>query len=414
VHQQKKGSDPFLLSFCRRKQNLAMKDLSATLQARRDRNLYRTRQVLDGPQGVNVSLDGREYLSFCSNDYLGLANHPEVVAAFHQGLDRYGAGSGAAHLITGHSRAHHELEEALADFVQRPRALLFSTGYMANLGVLTALAGRGNHVFEDRGNHASLLDGARLSGARLMRYRHADTADLARRLESASAAGGVVATDGVFSMDGDIAPLLTLADTASAHAAWLLVDDAHGLGVVGPQGRGSVAACGLGTGQVPILMGTLGKAFGTFGAFVAGSEELVETLIQEARTWIYTTAPPPGVAVATLAALRLVESEDWRRAQLQLLVRRFRTGALRLGLNLCDSATPIQPVLAGTAAAAMRWSAALREEGILITAIRPPTVPEGTARLRITFSAIHTVAQVDRLLHALERTLPAGTSAGYA
>jgi len=391
-----------------------VKDLSAALQARRDSSLYRTRQIVDGPQGVCVRLDGREYLSFCSNDYLGLANHPDVVAAFHQGLDRFGAGSGAAHLITGHSRAHHELEAALADFVRRPRALLFSTGYMANLGVLAALAGRAGLVFEDRGNHASLLDGARLSGARLLRYRHADATDLARRLETASAADSVVATDGVFSMDGDIAPLPALARTAATHAAWLLVDDAHGLGVVGPQGRGSLAAYDLGMEQIPILMGTLGKAFGTFGAFVAGSDELVETLIQEARTWIYTTAPPPAIAVATLAALRLVESEDWRRAHLQLLVRRFRAGAARLGLQLGESVTPIQPVIAGTAEAALRWSTALREAGILITAIRPPTVPEGTARLRITFSATHSEAQVDRLLDALEQTLPAGTAAGHA
>ncbi|HYQ70336.1 MAG TPA: 8-amino-7-oxononanoate synthase [Gammaproteobacteria bacterium] len=391
-----------------------MKDLSAALQARRKRGLYRTRQTLDGPQGPEVRLDGRDYLSFCSNDYLGLANHPDVVAAFHQGLDRFGAGSGAAHLITGHSRAHHELEEALADFVQRPRALLFSTGYMANLGVLAALAGRGNRIFEDRSNHASLLDGARLSGARLVRYRHGDAADLARRLVSTSRADDVVATDGVFSMDGDIAPLPELAQAAALHAAWLLVDDAHGLGVVGPQGRGSLAACGLGMDQVPILMGTLGKAFGTFGAFVAGSDDLIETLIQEARTWVYTTAPPPAVAVATRAALRLVASQDWRRAHLQLLVKRFRSSAAQLGLQLCDSMTPIQPVIAGTAEAALRWSAALREAGILITAIRPPTVPEGTARLRITFSAAHTETQVDRLLDALGQTLDTGHRAASA
>ena len=391
-----------------------MKDLSATLQVRRDSSLYRTRQILDGPQGVNVRIDGREYLSFCSNDYLGLANHSAVVTAFHRGLDKYGAGSGAAHLISGHSRAHHELEEALADFVQRPRALLFSTGYMANLGVLAALAGRGNQVFEDRCNHASLLDGARLSGARLLRYRHADAADLAQRLAAISGAdSSLVATDGVFSMDGDIAPLPALAQTAAAYAAWLLVDDAHGLGVIGPQGRGSLAASGLGMREVPILVGTLGKAFGTFGAFVAGSNDLIETLIQEARTWIYTTASPPAVAMATLAALRLVEADDWRRAHLRLLVRRFRAGAAELGLELGDSATPIQPVLAGTAEAALRWSAELREAGILITAIRPPTVPEGTSRLRITFSASHSEAQVERLLEVLEQTRASVAQAGH-
>jgi len=390
-----------------------MKDLSTSLRQRRENSLYRSRRILDSPQGVHVRLDdGREYLSFCSNDYLGLANHPEVVAAFRKGLQRYGAGSGAAHLISGHSRAHHELEEALAEFVRRPRALLFSTGYMANLGVLATLAGRNDPVFEDRGNHASLLDGARLGGARLIRYRHADAGDLGQRLAAAGRTGGVVATDGVFSMDGDIAPLPALAQQAAGHSAWFMVDDAHGLGVIGPQGRGSVAACGLDVEQVPVLVGTLGKAFGTFGAFVAGSDPLIETLIQEARTWIYTTAPPAALAVATQAALRLVEAEGWRRDRLQELVRRFRAGAARFGLELCDSATPIQPVLVGSAAAALRLSQALHRRGILITAIRPPTVPEGTSRLRITFSAEHTGADVDRLLDTLERALPAGLERG--
>jgi len=379
-----------------------MKNLSAALVARKQNNLYRSRQVVDGPQGVETRIDGVSYLSFCSNDYLGLANHPQVVAAFRQGLDEYGGGSGAAHLITGHSRAHHRLEEELAGFVRRPRALLFSTGYMANLGVMQALLGRGDRVFQDHSNHASLLDGARLSGARLVRYRHADVTGLASRLDAAPAGEYLLATDGVFSMDGDTAPLSALADVAGRHAAWLLVDDAHGLGVIGPQGRGTVAQAGLGHLQVPILMGTLGKAFGTFGAFVAGSEDLIETLIQAARTYIYTTATPPAVAVATSAALKLVVEEDWRRERLAALVQRFRAGAGQLGLGLCDSHTPIQPLLVGDAGAALRCSEALRGQGILVTAIRPPTVPQGTARLRITFSAAHTEAQVDRLLGALE------------
>ena len=379
-----------------------MKNLSAALVARKQNNLYRSRQVVDGPQGVETRIDGVSYLSFCSNDYLGLANHPQVVAAFRQGLDEYGGGSGAAHLITGHSRAHHRLEEELAGFVRRPRALLFSTGYMANLGVMQALLGRGDRVFQDHSNHASLLDGARLSGARLVRYRHADVTGLASRLDAAPAGEYLLATDGVFSMDGDTAPLSALADVAGRHAAWLLVDDAHGLGVIGPQGRGTVAQAGLGHLQVPILMGTLGKAFGTFGAFVAGSEDLIETLIQAARTYIYTTATPPAVAVATSAALKLVVEEDWRRERLAALVQRFRAGAGQLGLGLCDSHTPIQPLLVGDAGAALRCSEALRGQGILVTAIRPPTVPQGTARLRITFSAAHNEAQVDRLLGALE------------
>jgi 8-amino-7-oxononanoate synthase len=389
---------------------LLMKDLGATLESRRANDLYRRRQVIEGPQGVEVRIGGRSFLSFCSNDYLGLANHPEVVAAFHRGLDEYGAGSGAAHLISGHSRAHHALEEELADFVGRSRALLFSTGYMANLGVISALLGHGDRVFEDHANHASLLDGARLSGARLIRYRHGDSADLEHRLRDAPAGEYLVATDGVFSMDGDIAPLEPLARVAANRAAWLLVDEAHGLGVIGPGGRGAAAHCNLHPSEVPILMGTLGKALGVFGAFVAGSEALVETLIQEARTYVYTTAPPPAVAEATRAALRLVQQQDWRRDRLQALVSRFRDGAAQLGLELVASPTPIQPLIVGESATALRWSEALRDRGILISPIRPPTVPAGSARLRITFSAPHTEAQVDRLLDALEKLvlLPTG------
>lgn len=380
-----------------------MKNLAAQLARRKQENLYRTRQVIDSPQGVEVTIAGRRFLSFCSNDYLGLANHPEVVAAFRKGLDEYGAGSGAAHLVTGHSRAHHELEEELADFVQRPRALLFSCGYMANLGVIMALTGRADRIFEDRLNHASLLDGARLGAARLVRYAHADTGLLEQAMASAPPGEYLVATDGVFSMDGDCAPLPELATLADRHAAWLMVDDAHGLGVLGPGGRGSVAAAGLGLSGVPVLMGTLGKAFGTFGAFVAGSHDLIETLIQAARTYVYTTAPPPAVASATCAALQRVKQDTWRREHLQDLVGRFRRGAEQLGLELCASTTPIQPVIVGEPGMAVRLSDALRAQGILITAIRPPTVPEGTARLRITFSAAHTGAQIDRLLDALEK-----------
>ncbi|MDH3831547.1 MAG: 8-amino-7-oxononanoate synthase [Gammaproteobacteria bacterium] len=391
-----------------------MKDLAQQLQQRSQQQLYRSRLVVETPQGVHTHIDGKDYLTFCSNDYLGLANHPDIVEAFHKGLDNFGAGSGAAHLITGHSRAHHALEEELAAFLQRPRVLLFSTGYMANLGVMSALLGRGDRVFADHTNHASLLDGARLSGARLLRYRHNDADDLETRLQNAAAGELLVATDGVFSMDGDVAPLPQLADTASAHGAWLMVDDAHGLGVTGPGGRGTVAQAGLDLEQVPILMGTLGKAFGTFGAFVAGSEELIETLIQEARTYIYTTAPPPALACATRVALRLVQQDDWRREQLQQLLKRFRQGAEQLGLALCDSHTPIQPLITGTAAEALRLSRALREQGILISAIRPPTVAEGQSRLRITFSAAHSEQQVDRLLAALEGVMVSGRASGCA
>ncbi len=378
-----------------------MKDLAPRLAQLRGQHLYRTRQVLDSPQGPVLTIHGQDYLAFGGNDYLGLANHPQVIQALRQAADRYGVGSGAAHLVNGHSREHHALEEELAEFTGRPRALLFSTGYMANLGVITALAGRGDTVIEDRLNHASLLDGALLSGARLLRYPHADPAALARRLEQRGDGETVVVSDGVFSMDGDLAPLPALACTARAHGAWLVVDDAHGFGVLGREGRGSLDHFDLKMDDVPAVVGTLGKAFGTGGAFVAGSEELIETLIQTARTYIFTTAAPPALAAATRASLRIARAEDWRRERLRSLVARFRTGAAQLGLTLLDSPTPIQPLLVGEAEQALALSAALKQRRILIQAIRPPTVPAGTARLRITFSAAHDEQQVDRLLEAL-------------
>ncbi|MFM1892598.1 MAG: hypothetical protein RLZ44_1675 [Pseudomonadota bacterium] len=377
-----------------------MKDLAAALQQRRREHLYRARRVVEGPQGPELEVDGRRLLAFCSNDYLGLAADPRLAEAAQRGLARYGTGSGAAHLVSGHSAAHHALEQELAEFTGRERALLFSTGYMANLGVITALTGRGDSVFEDRLNHASLLDGGLLSGARFRRYPHADAAALDRLLP---AAGGerLVASDGVFSMDGDLAPLPALAEACRAHGAWLLVDDAHGLGVLGQQGRGSLAHFGLAGADVPVLMGTLGKAFGTAGAFVAGSADLIETLIQQARSYVYTTATPPALAEATRESLRIARAEEWRRERLRALVARFRTEAAALGLQLMPSATPIQPIVAGDAARALAWSAALEARGILVTAIRPPTVPAGSARLRVTFSAAHSDAQLDRLLDAL-------------
>jgi len=376
-----------------------MPDLGSELSRLRDAHLYRSRRVLNGPQGPRPVIDGRRRLAFCSNDYLGLANHPDVVAALKRGADAYGAGSGAAHLVSGHSAAHQALEEELADFVGRPRALLFSTGYMANLGVLSALAGHGDQVIEDRLNHASLLDGALLSRARLRRYPHTDMRALTRMLEDGQAR--IVATDGVFSMDGDLAPLPDLARAARDAGAWLMVDDAHGLGVLGREGRGSTDHFGLDPARVPILVGTLGKAFGTFGAFVAGSEELIETLIQRARSYIYTTAPPPALAEATRMSLAIARRESWRREHLTELIRRFRSAAAGLGLALTASSTPIQPLVAGSAARALAWSRTLEQAGILVPAIRPPTVPEGSARLRISFSAAHTEQDLARLLDAL-------------
>ena len=388
--------------------------LTAALEERRAQSLYRSRRISEGPQGATINVDGRELVNFCSNDYLGLANHPEVIAAFKQGAEKYGVGSGASHLISGHSSAHHILEEELADFVGRPRVLLFSTGYMANLGVLTALVGSGDVVMQDRLNHASLIDAGMLSGARCQRYLHADEKSLQNHLVKFRAKKKVkqedkqrdgrrlIITDGVFSMDGDLAPLPKLASIAKQQDAWLMVDDAHGLGVLGDSGRGTVNHFQLDNEQVPILMGTLGKAFGTFGAFVAGSEALIETLVQQARSYIYTTALPPAVAAATSVSLRLLQSENWRREKLNELVKRFRAGASELGLNLMESSTPVQPVLLGSVERTLAVSDAIYQQGCFVSAIRPPTVPEGSARLRITFSASHTESQVDRLLSALD------------
>lgn len=375
--------------------------LREALNARERDALYRRRRVIDSAAGPRVVIDGREMLAFCSNDYLGLANDPRLIEAQCAAAKRYGAGSGAAHLVSGHLRVHEELEERLAAFTGRERALLFSTGYMANLGIASALAGRGDHVYEDRLNHASLLDAGLLSGAKFSRYAHGDVAMLAAKLGSQESGAALVMTDGVFSMDGDIAPLRALAGTCAANDALLVVDDAHGIGVLGATGRGALEHCGMTATDVPVLMGTLGKAFGSFGAFVAGSHALIETLINHARTYIYTTALPPAASAASLAALGVVASEPERRERLHALIARFRDGAASLGLDLAESPTPIQPVVVGDAARAMRVSEALLARGVLVTAIRPPTVPAGTARLRVTLSAAHAESDVDRLLEAL-------------
>jgi len=375
-------------------------DLPTRLAERRAAHLYRQRPLLEAPQGPEVVVDGEQLLQFCSNDYLGLASHPEVVRAMQQGTERWGVGGGASHLVIGHSTPHHQLEEALAAFTGRPRALLFSTGYMANLAAVTALVGPGDTVLEDRINHASLLDAGLLSGARFSRYLHNDAESLAKRLDKATG-DTLVVTDGVFSMDGDLADLPALCATAKARGAWMMVDDAHGFGPLGATGGGIVEHFGLGMAEVPVLVGTLGKAFGTAGAFVAGSEALIETLIQFARPYIYTTSQPPAVACATLKSLELLRSEGWRREHLNRLIARFRAGAAEIGLILMDSPTPIQPILVGSSERALKLSAALRERGILVGAIRPPTVPAGSARLRVTFSASHSEAQLERLLAVL-------------
>ena len=377
-------------------------DLAADLAARHEQHRYRHPLIQDGPCGRYALVDGRQYLNFCSNDYLGLANDPAVVTAFQEAAADWGVGSGASHLVCGHQRPHQQLEEALADHVGRERALLFSNGYMANMGVMTALLGKGDAVFHDRLNHASLLDGGLLSGARFRRFSHNDSSALRGQLQRSDARRKLVVTDGVFSMDGDVAPLADYATACEDNDAWLMVDDAHGLGVLDAQGRGSVFAQGVNK-RVPVLMGTLGKGLGTAGAFVAGSHALIETLIQFARTYIYTTAMPAAVAAATLVSLSKAREEQWRREKLAALIQHFRLGAEQLGFSLMDSTTPIQPLLIGADQQALALSQQLREQGFLVIAIRPPTVPEGQARLRVTLSAAHEENDVDALLVALAR-----------
>jgi 8-amino-7-oxononanoate synthase len=319
---------------------------------------------------------------------------------------RWGAGAGAAHLVTGHTAEHHALEEELAAYTGREAALLFSTGYMANVGVITALAARGEVILQDRLNHASLIDGARQSDARLLRYAHADANAAARVADEHSAAFSLLVTDGVFSMDGDIAPLADLASLARRHAAWLLVDDAHGFGVLGATGAGSVQAAGLTADDVPLLVGTLGKAAGSFGAFVAGDREVIDLILQRARSYIYTTALPPAVAAATRASLAILREESWRRERLGALIARFRAGAVKRGLPLAPSATAIQPVMVPGAAQCLAASQSLLERGFWVSAIRHPTVAAGTERLRVTLSAGHSEAEVDGLLDALADCVP--------
>ena len=345
-------------------------------------------------------MEGREYLSFCSNDYLGLANHPRLVAAVCEGARKYGVGAGASHLISGHFSAHHALEEALARFTGFPQALLFSTGYMANAGVITALAGRGDAIFADRLNHASLNDAALLSRAKFIRYPHLDLAVLERRLAASQAKLKLVLTDAVFSMDGDIAPVASLLALCEKYNAWLLLDDAHGFGVLGPQGRGVSAHFNIRSPRI-IYMATLGKAAGVFGAFVAAEAEIIETLVQYARSYIYTTAAPPLLSYALLTSLELIEREEWRRENLVQLTAALKREVQSLCWKLLPSDTAIQPLLIGESETALQISEALRACGILVPAIRPPTVPQGASRLRISLSATHTMEDVARLGAAL-------------
>lgn len=348
----------------------------------------------------HIVLDGRELIDFGSNDYLGLAQHPRLSEALI-GAAADGLGARASHLLGGHRDAHEALEQALADWIGYPRALLFSTGYMAALGTLGAVLGRHDLCVQDQLNHACLLDGARLAGADLRRYDHADVNAAGTLLRAQPQKRALLVTDAVFSMDGDIAPLAQLAAVATAEGAALMVDEAHSLGVLGPQGRGACAAAGLGPGEVPIWMGTLGKALGGFGAVIAGDDLLIETLINRARGYIYTTALPPALARALLSAVELARNAEAERSHLQALIRQFRAGAGELGWQLLPSTTPIQPLLIGESSAALACARRLEAAGFHAPAVRPPTVPAGTARLRISLSAAHRAEDVQRLLQAL-------------
>ncbi|AXE30095.1 8-amino-7-oxononanoate synthase [Chromobacterium phragmitis] len=377
---------------------MRLQDLSAALEELQGQHRLRCRTVLASPQGVEVEIDGQHYLSFASNDYLGLADHPALVRALREGADRWGAGSGASHLLTGHSLAHQQAEEALARFVGREAALLFGSGYAANLAVITSLVGRGDAVFADKLNHASLNDGCLLSRADFQRFRHNDVEHLAQLLADSKAPTKLIAVDAVYSMDGDQAPLPALLELAERFDAWLYVDDAHGFGVLG-DGRGSAAAHGLRSERL-IYMATLGKAAGLAGAFVAGSQPLMDWLVNKARTYIFTTAQPPALAAAVETSLRLIAEGGERRErlrQLAALCRQRLEGSPYAG----DSTTPIQPFLVGSDERTVRLAAMLRDRGYWVPAIRPPTVPENGGRLRISLSANHELSQLDALLDVM-------------
>ncbi|WP_322094552.1 8-amino-7-oxononanoate synthase [Paraburkholderia bannensis] len=370
--------------------------------------LRRRRRTIDTPCDAHMTVDGRETIGFASNDYLGLAAHPQLVAALAEGAQRYGAGSGGSHLLGGHSRAHEQLENDLAafagGFVDAPRALYFSTGYMANLAVLTALAGRGTTIFSDSLNHASLIDGARLSRADIQIYPHADMDALSAMLDASDAGAKLIVSDTVFSMDGDVAPLARLVELAEQHGAWLVVDDAHGLGVLGPQGRGAIAEAALRSPYL-VMVGTLGKAAGVSGAFVCAHATVIEWLVQRARPYIFTTASSPAVAHAVSASLRIIAGEegDARRAHLAHLIARTRTILKDTCWMPVDSASAVQALVIGSNDATLALQATLESDGLWVPAIRPPTVPVGTSRLRISLSAAHSDADLDRLNDSLQR-----------
>lgn len=380
-------------------------ELQRELDERAAQGLQRRRRVLESPQGVHLTVDGKPFLSFCGNDYLGLANHPQLIAALQAGVQQYGVGSGASHLVSGHFASHQQLENELAAFVHKPAALLFSTGYLANLGAVQALVGRDDTVFADKLNHASLNDAMLLSRAEVKRYRHNEPTHLQQLLEQSKSGRKLIITDAVFSMDGDIAPLPEILALCERYDAWLLVDDAHGFGVLGEQGRGSMAHFNLLSPRI-IYMATLGKAAGVSGAFVAAEQVVIDTLVQNARSYIYTTASPPALSSALLTSLEILREEEWRREQLCELIAQLRGGLKNLPWTLMSSSTPIQPLLVGSNEDAVALSEGLRTRGIWVPAIRPPTVPQGTARLRISLSSAHCkqdVMQLVKALHELAR-----------
>lgn len=386
-----------------------MSRLQHRLEVHGQQGLIRNKLLRDGPCAAVQQFGQRQLVSFCSNDYLGLANHPAVVAAWQEGAARYGVGSGGSHLVTGHCRAHQALEQALAEFTGRERALLFSTGYMANIGVINALMNEGGVVLQDALNHASLLDGGWLSRARSIRYPHNDMQALAQLLAQHQHGQCLIVSDGVFSMDGDVAPLPEMARLAAAHGAGLMVDDAHGIACMGASGRGVIELFPEHSGgqgvmtahELPVLVGTFGKALGTAGAFVAGDAVLIEYLEQFARSYVFTTAMPPALAMATLTSLRVSQAECWRRERLQLLIQRFRQAMSGMAFPVLDSHSAVQAVVLGDVDTTLAASALLRDHGLQVSAIRPPTVPRGEARLRITLSAVHTDAQFEQLIQAL-------------
>ena len=376
-----------------------MLEFKDTLAQQRQQGLYRQRHATSKRDGNKIVIDGTHYTNFASNDYLGLANDPRLINAFKEGADRYGVGSGASQLITGYSTAHQALEERISGFLKQPRTLLFGTGYMANLGAITALLSRNDHLLLDRRSHASLVDAAILSRAKLSRYSTHDVNKLNQELDDNPS---MIVSDSVFSMDGDIAPIAALSTLSKQTHSLLLIDDAHGFGVLGDNGRGCLEHCAMSNSDVDIYIGTLGKACGTSGAFICGSEELIETLIQKARSLAYTTAPPPAIAHATLASIDIIQQEGWRREQIKTLVKHFRAGAQQLGLQLSNSSTSIQAIILGDNNKAINASEHLKSKGLYVTAIRPPTVPNNTARLRITLCSNHSEDDVDTLLSALE------------